>query len=118
VDDPVFPCPCCGYIVFSQQPGSYDICPVCGWEDDLSQLRFPTTSGANAPLLDCQREYEELRAVEGLAADTVERRYVRDPLWRPIDPATDPVELPRDGVDYGLTYADPSVYYYWRRQAL
>ncbi|MBO0846033.1 MAG: hypothetical protein J2P22_11530 [Nocardioides sp.] len=37
-----YPCPCCGYLVFDEEPGSYDICAVCGWEDDLSQLRFAT----------------------------------------------------------------------------
>jgi anaerobic ribonucleoside-triphosphate reductase len=31
-----WPCPCCGYQVFTGPPGSYEICPVCGWEDDLS----------------------------------------------------------------------------------
>lgn len=26
---------------------------MCGWEDDVSQLRFPTQAGANRPLLEC-----------------------------------------------------------------
>ena len=43
------PCPSCGHLVFDEEPGSYSICPVCGWEDDLSQLRFVTTGGANPP---------------------------------------------------------------------
>lgn len=43
-----YPCPCCGYLVFDESPGSYEICPICFWEDDLSQLRFPRMSvGAN-----------------------------------------------------------------------
>ncbi len=36
-----YPCPCCGYLVFTEPPGSYTICPICFWEDDISQLRFP-----------------------------------------------------------------------------
>ena len=40
-----YPCPCCGYLMFNEEPGSYDICEVCGWEDDLSQLRFATVAG-------------------------------------------------------------------------
>lgn len=117
MEDPAFPCPCCGYVVFRQPPGSYDICPICGWEDDLSQLRFPTTSGANAPLVDCQREYACHHAEDRTATGQGELGYVRDPQWRPIDPTVDRVELPRDGTDYGLTYAaDPTAYYYWRSQ--
>ncbi len=27
------PCPCCGYLTASEF-GSYEICPVCRWEDD------------------------------------------------------------------------------------
>jgi anaerobic ribonucleoside-triphosphate reductase len=40
----LFPCPCCGYLT-SSEPGSHDICPICDWEDDLSQLRFPRSGG-------------------------------------------------------------------------
>jgi hypothetical protein len=41
-----FPCPCCGYRVFQRPPGNHEKCPVCLWEDDLSQLRFPATAPA------------------------------------------------------------------------
>ena len=80
--------------MFSEEPGSYDICPVCGWEDDLSQLRFPTTGGANAPLVDCQREYANPRDWERPAASPEELGYVRDTDWRPIDRAAYDVEQP------------------------
>lgn len=29
-----YPCPCCGHLVFEDPPGSYEICPVCFWEDE------------------------------------------------------------------------------------
>ena len=29
-----YPCPCCGHRTLEEPPGSYDICPVCFWEDD------------------------------------------------------------------------------------
>lgn len=38
------PCPCCGNQVFSEC-GSYEICPVCHWEDDPIQLRDPDYAG-------------------------------------------------------------------------
>jgi len=37
---PMYPCPCCGYVVFDEPPGSYAIRPICFWEDDLAQLRI------------------------------------------------------------------------------
>lgn len=40
-----FPCPSCGFEVFSERPGSYEICELCGWEDDHVQLRFPAMAG-------------------------------------------------------------------------
>ena len=40
-----YPCPSCGFIVFDEPPGSYDICPICNWEDDPVQLRDPSTGG-------------------------------------------------------------------------
>ncbi len=30
---PRFECPCCGYLTLDER-GTYDICPVCFWEDD------------------------------------------------------------------------------------
>ena len=38
-------CPCCGKHVFSEGPGSFEICPVCGWEDDAVQYRNPDFRG-------------------------------------------------------------------------
>lgn len=32
-DAPRIPCPCCGHATLSER-GSYEICPVCFWEDD------------------------------------------------------------------------------------
>lgn len=32
-------CPCCENFTLSEQPpGTYEICPVCGWEDDAVQF--------------------------------------------------------------------------------
>lgn len=60
-----FTCPACGYLVNDEPPGSYNICPVCGWEDDDSQLRFPTTTGANhVSLLEAQKNVQEIGVSE------------------------------------------------------
>jgi hypothetical protein len=111
VGEPIYTCPCCGYLVFEQEPGSYDICPVCGWEDDLSQLRFPTTSGANRPLIEGQAAYLASRSRSGQDVG-----FFRDLDWRPLDPGSDDIEEPQPGVDYGTSYdPDPTTYYYWLR---
>ncbi|MBQ9610772.1 MAG: DUF2974 domain-containing protein [Lachnospiraceae bacterium] len=41
-----YKCPCCGYYTFKERAGgTYDICPVCYWEDDLIQLNDETYEG-------------------------------------------------------------------------
>jgi len=113
--DPPFPCPCCGYLVFDKGPGSYDVCPICGWTDDLAQLRFPTAGGANRPLLECQEMLREHPQWLRHVVDPPLRLFVRDPAWRPLDTERDDLERPISGVDYGHTYHDDHMlYYYWR----
>ncbi len=44
--EPPFPCPCCGYLTRSEHDfGSFDICPICGWEDDNIQAADPSYAG-------------------------------------------------------------------------
>jgi hypothetical protein len=102
----LFPCPCCGSIYFSESPGSYEICEVCGWEDDIVQLADPLfAGGANEPSL-----YE---AQQAFIASGV-RAVNPEPAWRPFEPALDnvpPIELrPR----YAETPDDRTTLYYWR----
>lgn len=40
----VHSCPCCGKYDFSEG-GSYEICPVCNWEDDPVQEEDPIFGG-------------------------------------------------------------------------
>ena len=62
-----YPCPACGFLTLSEQPpGTYDICGVCGWEDDPVQYNDPDyRGGANGPSLNEWRHEFEL---EGLPA--------------------------------------------------
>ena len=113
-----FTCPCCGYLVFEAPPGSDEFCPVCGWQDDLSQLRFAKLAGgANRPsLIEAQRHNATLgtsdppRPPESAAAIGLPRNSD----WRPIDPFRDRLDEPATG-DVGDTYQeDTTAYYYWR----
>jgi hypothetical protein len=85
-----FPCPCCGYLVFDEGPGSYDICPICFWEDDAVQLEFATNGGGanKVSLVDGQRNFTSIGACEESATAHVRGPSAadsRDTTWRPID---------------------------------
>jgi hypothetical protein len=92
--------------MFDEPPGSYDICKICFWEDDVSQLRFPRTSGANRlSLIEAQNNFVR----------PVSTSYEREREWRPIDLRRDNIEEPVSGVDSGATYpSNDTLLYYWR----
>jgi len=59
--DRFYPCRCCGFLTLSDpQNGSYEICPVCFWEDDAVQNEDPPyAGGANRVLIRfgaCEKE--------------------------------------------------------------
>ncbi|WP_430760323.1 CPCC family cysteine-rich protein [Solilutibacter silvestris] len=52
----LFPCPCCFSRTLGEQ-GSYEICGVCGWEDDPAQSEDPDyAAGANRDSLNTARK--------------------------------------------------------------
>lgn len=56
-------CPVCGLEDTFSEPGSYDICPRCQWEDDPVQLSHPNfATGANRMSLNQVRRYWQLQA--------------------------------------------------------
>jgi hypothetical protein len=69
-------CPCCGFLTLGDESGSYEICPVCFWEDDPIQFADPTYGGgANRPSLDqARKNFSEFGACEKEAL-----RHVRRP---------------------------------------
>jgi hypothetical protein len=116
-----FPCPCCGHLVFADAPGSYDICPVCFWEDDISQLRWPDLGGGanSASLIEAQETYRRIGASDERFVAHVRAATSAEPMdssWRPFDLSCDNVEDRVSGTDYGVTYShDQTAYYYWRQ---
>ena len=92
---PLYPCPCCGYLTFPRF-GSYDVCPICNWEDDIAQLRFPDVVGANrVSLISAQRNYAQFGVSNESAKSRVRPALptdARDAAWRPIDLAVDEFE--------------------------
>jgi hypothetical protein len=91
-DKRAWPCPACGHVVFKEPPGSYDICPICYWEDDGMQLASPMSCcGANSVSLhEAQRNFALHGAVEKRFAVNVRRAGPddrRDSNWQPFDPS-------------------------------
>lgn len=71
-------CACCGFLTMDGPPsGSYDICPVCFWEDDGVQVRDEDfAGGANTPSLNtARRNFARIGAVEERLV-----LFVREPL--------------------------------------
>jgi hypothetical protein len=69
----LFPCPCCGYFTIGQKPpGTFEICPVCFWEDDPVQFNDHDYDGAanTVSLKTAQANFREFGASE--------RQFVHD----------------------------------------
>jgi hypothetical protein len=114
---PKYTCPCCGCIDFAAPPGSYDVCPICAWEDDALQLEFATTlpGGANGETLyAAQKRYlESAYAADHFRAHIRPPGARRDVGWRPIDPALDSFE-DWHAKDHRRAPDAPERLYYWR----
>jgi hypothetical protein len=112
----MFPCPVCGYLTLAEPPGSYEICKVCGWEDDALQLEFPTSraGGANeTTLLDAQRKFANAAVRMARRHPAFPVRLDRDPSWRPIDPNRD--RFPDfDDLNHERAPGTDARLYYWR----
>ena len=84
-------CPCCGHRTLgSPDPGSYEICSVCYWEDDLVQFDDPDYwGGANGlSLREAQRNFKEYGASDRDFITNVRSPIPGeeiDPTWKPLN---------------------------------
>jgi hypothetical protein len=78
-----FPCPCCGYKTFLHEPkGHYDVCEVCGWEDDPIQLNDPDYEGGANSI-----NFQQFGACEATMVKRVRQptpEEARDKDWEPL----------------------------------
>ncbi len=88
-----YKCPVCGYYTLDSFYGSYDICPVCFWEEDNLQFDNPLLSGGanGVSLIRAKMNYHEFGAAEKRGL-----KYVRQP---------EPAELS------GKDYKSPELWY-------
>ena len=100
--------------MFSEPPGSYVICALCGWEDDHVQLAYPAMrGGANREsLLESQ-----LAALKKYPPDIKSvRGFERAPKWRPLrESDLETRGGPTDGLSYFHAAASEHPTYYWLR---
>lgn len=111
--NPTFPCASCGFLVFDEPVGSYDICPICDWEDDHVQLRYPRMGGGanRKSLLESQIEI-----LESIPAEIREHDgHIRHPNWRPLRYVDCVVESdgPKTGLEYFQAATENPSPYYW-----
>lgn len=116
MSEEVFPCPSCGFLVFSEPTGSYEICDLCGWEDDHVQLAHPTMGGGANKLSLVQSQLLALQKYPvGVSSVGVS---LRAPGWRPLEPEEiEPSRSPADGPAYFDAAAGDAPSYYWLRDA-
>lgn len=121
-DARTYPCPCCGYLTFTEPPGSFDICTVCHWEDDIVQLSDPEElGGANGKnLMEAQRDYVERCALRDVAFPPGSVQWPekpRDQGWRLFEVSDYACAM--QGPSHGFRHetrhiVDPLTLYYWR----
>ncbi|MEK6581007.1 MAG: CPCC family cysteine-rich protein [Nitrospirota bacterium] len=118
-----YTCPVCGYLVFKEPPGSYDICPFCFWEDDIVQLAYPDMAGGanKVSLIEAQNNFNRFKVSEQQFKKNVQEATSddkRDQLWRPINSDKDMYLHWSSERDHALWQAyndEPSArLYYWR----
>ena len=113
-----FPCPACGYLVFTEAPGSEQTCPICGWIDDVNHLHFHSFSGApnGISLLEAQRNFAQIGAIDEAHLNKVRFTTAsdkRDLNWRPLDDDRDEIaHVPLD-FDGAQPPEDLTELYYW-----
>jgi hypothetical protein len=123
-DELMYSCPCCGYDVFDGPPGSFDICPICFWEDDIVQLAFPDLAGGanRCSLIEGQSNFAAFGACEERIKSHVRQpteSEVRDSAWRLLDPARDRYLRwgdPEDGKLWQSAKEINVCLYYWQPQ--
>ena len=98
------------------EPGSYDICSICFWEDDIVQLRWPDMAGGanRVSLIAAQENFIKLGVSEARLLKHVRpprKDEVVEPGWRPIDVEKDTLESTLPGT---RSWPDYNGLYWWR----
>jgi hypothetical protein len=84
-----YPCLCCGYKTLTKEPpGSYEICPICFWEDSVPDESWQHATSNGVGLIQAQRNFVAFGACESQWLDAVRRpteEDERNPDWQTIE---------------------------------
>jgi len=81
-----YKCPCCGFLTLDEQPpGTFEICPVCYWEDDLVQYNDPNYEGG-ANQISLKQARANFKEFGACCKEFIER--VRAPLDSEVEKQT------------------------------
>lgn len=96
-------------------PGSDDICLICFWEDDATQLRFPSLADVTnaVSLREAQANYAKFGAIEARFAEDVRKPTSEDELDPGFRPIAESDSFEADVTEEGGP-ADATSLYYWR----
>lgn len=125
-------CPCCKKYVFVDGPGSYEICPVCSWEDDKIQAGNPDyKGGANKlSLNECIKKFNSVLVLFltiaifiaglsgcGIASDE-DKSYDERNLSQNIEQSVENVQEPQSSQKTNESANDQNKTYKFRNQNL
>jgi hypothetical protein len=106
-----YTCPGCGYLVFAEPSGMYDICPICGWQDDSGDLEemYKVVGPNKMPLYDIQRNGKRCIWKSALWLKiknflTGRLQFQKDPQWRLLDKSIDVPCEPKDSSSEEVYY--------------
>ena len=110
-----YTCVCCGHRVFDAL-FNFEICPVCGWEDDPLQIRYPLEKGANKVcLVEAQVNFGKTGVIyKGFLNFADGKKYEIDSKWRRFK-KSDKVEIREEGVAEIIYPVDMRKLYYWQK---
>lgn len=108
-----YTCPVCGYKVFTKTAGSFEICPICFWQDDVVDLQemYKPMGPNKVSLEQAQKNYKEFGASEKRLLEHVRQPIgeEKDKDWRALDRQKDkPKEIDTNVEDIKKHY-----YWYW-----
>ncbi|MFD1739713.1 CPCC family cysteine-rich protein [Bacillus salitolerans] len=107
-------CPCCGFKTLDN-PFEYDICEICDWEDDPTQLDYPALElGPNNGSL-CEEQWKLLKNIP--EEIKVFKGFQRDSEWRPLlyNECINPPKQHKTGLDYFNLIGEEQFEYYWKQ---
>ncbi|MBT2759172.1 hypothetical protein J7E71_25200 [Mesobacillus foraminis] len=86
-----YTCPCCGFQTLTEKPpGTYEVCSICFWEDDIIQFNHPDEDGGanTVSLRQAQQNFVDFGACDKDSLQHARKpasKDQKDPGWKPLN---------------------------------